>query len=70
MQAAARERREFEQWQAQRQDDSTAHTSEIEFEAARQKAYAEEWAPKVRARKEARRDAQKIAEAVSRRRRR
>jgi hypothetical protein len=62
--AAAREQQEYRRWQEQRTDDSTAHTSQLEFESARQKAYVEEWAPKVAARKQARRDAQKIAEAV------
>ena len=53
---AAAERAAYQRWQAQHNADVSAPTSELEFESARQKAWAEEMAPRIEARRQKKKD--------------
>jgi hypothetical protein len=64
MQTEARERAEFRKWHNERSADLTHDTSEVEGEVIANRAYVAERLPALKARQAARRDAQKIAQAV------
>lgn len=65
--SSARERAEFNRWQQEQVAESTAHTSDLEAEAASRAAHHAEFGPRAAETRRRRIQAQKVAQAVVRR---